>query len=59
MEKICDHDKREIESLKQWYHFIRGDKMPIEYLNKLNENYAQILVTASIHSSFMEIERKK
>ena len=58
MDKICEHDKREIEKLKQWVRYIRGDKMPVEYLNKIDEGYARILTLASFHNSFMEVERK-
>ena len=58
MEKICEHDRKEIEKLKEWARFVRGEKMPVEYLNKLDKNYARILTIASIHSSFMEVERK-
>ena len=58
MDKICEHDKREIEKLKQWVQFIRGEDMPADYLNRLNENYVRILTLASFHSSFMEVERR-
>lgn len=58
MDKICEHDKREIEKLKQWVRYIRGDKMPVEYLNQIDEGYARILTLAIFHSSFMEVERR-
>jgi hypothetical protein len=58
MDKICEHDKREIEKLKQWVRYIRGDKMPIAYLHQLDKSYARILTLASFHNSFMEVERK-
>lgn len=59
MDKIYEHDKREIEKLKEWSRFICNGEASTEYRNKLNENYAQILMMASIHSSFMEIGRKE
>ncbi len=58
MDTICEHDKREIEKLKKWARFVRGEEMPVEYLNKLDENYVRILTIASIYSSFMEVERR-
>ena len=59
MNRICEHDKREVEKLKEWARFIRNGEAPAEYRDKLNENYAQILFMAAIQSSLMEVERKE
>lgn len=59
MNKICEHDKREIEKLKEWARFICNDEALPEYRNKFNESYARILFMAAIHSSYMEVERRE
>ena len=59
MNKICEHDKREIEKLKEWARFVHNGEASTEYRDKLNENYAQILFMAAIQSSLMEVERKE
>lgn len=58
MNKTCEHDKREIEKLKEWARFICNGEASTEYRNKLNENYVRIFFMAAIHSSCMEVERK-
>ena len=58
MDKICEHDKREIEKLKQWVRFIRGKKVSAEHLNRINTNYARLLTKAMFESCFMEVERR-
>lgn len=59
MDMICEYDKREIEKLKRFAHFTLDKEKSAECLNQMNENYARILMMASIHSSLMEVERGK